>query len=182
MLADPRRPHLCPSWWTMKVCKKLHELPFVATDWQQTTWRPDCEYYDRGICGKPSRSDDHTQCPFDGKTVPLREEPDDLNNGQLQQLLDAAVRTEPERHPRCSALEQAIKCQILQRTGARIQGLEVEVTDARVVVHGCVLCFYLKQLALQGVFDVLGSTAAMGIELNVEVVGPFPMPDADPPS
>ena len=162
----------------MKVCKKLHELPSVATDWQQTTWCPDCEHYDRGTCCNPSRSEDNTQCPFDGKTVPLREETVDLNNGQSQKLLDAAVRTEPERHPRCSALEQAIKRQIVQRTGARIQGLEVEVTDGRVVVYGCVLCFYLKQLALQGVLDVLGSNAAMGIELNVEVVGKSAMPDA----
>ena len=163
----------------MKSCKKLQELPSVATDWQMTTWCPDCEYYDRGTCGYPTRSDDHTPCPFDGKTVPLREETVDLNNGQSQKLLDAAVRTEPERDPRCSALEQAIKRQIVQRTGARIQGLEVEVTDGRVVVYGCVLCFYLKQLALQGVLDVLGSKAARGIELNVEVVGNSAMPDAD---
>ena len=163
----------------MKVCKKLHELPSVATDWQQTTWCPDCEYFDHGTCCNPSRSEDNTQCPFDGKTVPLREETVDLNTGQSQKLLDAAVRTEPERHPRCSALEQAIKRQIVQRTGARIQGLEVEVTDDRVVVYGCVLCFYLKQLALQGVLEVLGSKAAMRIELNVEVVGNSAMPDAD---
>jgi hypothetical protein len=163
----------------MKACKKLHELPSVATDWQQTTWFPDCEHYDRGTCCKPSRSDDNTLCPFDGKTVPLREETVGLDNGQPQEPLDAAVRTEPERDPRCSALEQAIKRQIVQRTGARLQGLEVEVTDGRVVVYGCVLCFYLKQLALQGVLDVLGSNAAMGIELNVEVAGNSAMPDAD---
>jgi hypothetical protein len=61
---------------------------------------------------------------------------------------------------RTPALEQAIKRQIVQRTGARIQGLEIEVTDGRVVVYGCVLCFHRKQLALQGVLDVLGSNAA----------------------
>jgi hypothetical protein len=93
-----------------------------------------------------------------------------LNKGESQKLLDAAVGTEPERQPRCSALEQTIKRQIVQSTGVRIQGLEVEVTDDRVVVYGCVLCYYLKQLALQGVLDVLGANAAMGIELNVEVV------------
>jgi hypothetical protein len=78
-------------------------------------------------------------------------------------------------------IEATIKRQIVQRTGVRIQGLEVEVTDGRVIVYGFVLCNYLKQLALQGVLDVLGSNPAMGIELNVEVVGSFPMPDADPP-
>jgi hypothetical protein len=110
------------------------------------------------------------------------EETVDLSNGQSQTFLDAAVRTEPDRHPRCPALEQVIKRQIVQRTGLRIQGLEVEVTDDRVVVYGCVLCYYLKQIALQGVLDMLGSNAAMGIKLNVEVVGGFPMPDLDPPS
>jgi hypothetical protein len=166
----------------MKVCKKLHELPSVATDWQQTTWCPDCDYYDRGTCGNPTRSDYNTPCPFDGKIVPLREETVKLNNGESQKVLGAAVRTEPEKHPQFAALEQAIKRQIVQRTGARIQGLEVAVTDDRVIVYGCVVCYYLKQLTLQGVLDVLGSNAAMGIELNVEVVGSFPMPDADPPS
>jgi hypothetical protein len=162
----------------MKVCKKLHELPSVATDWQMRIWCPDCEHYDRGTCGNPPRSDDNTPCPFDGKKVPLRKETVDLNDGESQKLLDAAVRTEPERHPRCSALEQIIKRQIVQRTGVRIQGLEVEVTEDRVVVSGWVLSYYLKQLVLQGVLDVLGSNAAMGIELNVEVVGSFPMPEA----
>ena len=162
----------------MKSCKKLQELPSVATDWQMRIWCPDCEHYDRGTCGNPPRSDDNTPCPFDGKAVPLREETVDLDNSKSVKLLDAAVRTEPQRLPGCSALEQTIKRQIVQRTGVRIQGLEVEVTDDRVVVHGCVLCYYLKQLALQGVLDVLGSNAAMGIELNVEVVGSFPMPEA----
>ena len=28
---------------TTNQCKRLHELPAVSTDWQQTTWCPDCE-------------------------------------------------------------------------------------------------------------------------------------------
>jgi hypothetical protein len=159
----------------MKVCKKLHELPLVATEWQQTTWHPDCEHYYQGTCGNPTRSDDPTPCPFDGKALPLREETVDLENGQSQKLLGASVRTAPERRPRCAALEQAIQRQIVQRTGARIQGLEVAVTEDRVIVSGCVVCYYLKQLTLQGVFDVLGSAAAMGIELHVEVIGSSPL-------
>jgi hypothetical protein len=172
-----RKPHEL-----RKTHKKLHELPSVATDWQQTTWCTDYEYDGRGTSGNPTRSDDNTPCPGDGKTVPLREETVDPNNGQSQKFLDAAVRTEPESDPQCPALEQAIKRQIVQRTGLRIQGLEVEVTDDWVVVYGYVLCYYLKQLALQGILDVLGSNAAMGIKLNVEVVGSFPKPHADPPS
>jgi hypothetical protein len=84
--------------------------------------------------------------------------------------------TKLERHPRLAALEQAIKLQILERTGGRIRSLEVKVADNRVAVHGCVVCYYLKQLALQGVHDVLGSRAAMGIDLNlVEVMGGSPI-------
>jgi hypothetical protein len=26
----------------MNLCKKLHELPPLSTEWQQTTWCPDC--------------------------------------------------------------------------------------------------------------------------------------------
>jgi hypothetical protein len=44
------------------------------------------------------------------------------------------------------------------------------VTEDRVIVYGFVACYYHKQLALQGVFDVLGSGAALGIELHVEVI------------
>jgi hypothetical protein len=50
--------------------------------------------------------------------------------------------------------------------------LKVETLDSVVVVHGCAPCYYLKQLALQGVLDVLGSLGAMRIDLNVEVTSP----------
>jgi hypothetical protein len=46
--------------------------------------------------------------------------------------------------------------------------LEVEVIDDRVV--GRATCYYLKQLALRGVFDVLGPGTAMGIKLDMEVI------------
>lgn len=58
---------------TTSRCKKLHELQPVFTDWQQTTWCPDCDYYDSGICANPIRKDSSAPCPFDGKVLPLRE-------------------------------------------------------------------------------------------------------------
>ena len=76
---------------------------------------------------------------------------------------EAGLRS-PER-------EQAIRHQILERTAGRIRTLEVEVIDNRIVIRGRAPSYYLKQLALQGVLDVLGSAGAMRIELNVEVVG-----------
>ena len=48
--------------------------------------------------------------------------------------------------------------------------LEVEVIGNRVVLRGCAPSYYLKQLALQGVLEVLDSSAAMRHELSVEVV------------
>jgi hypothetical protein len=68
-------------------------------------------------------------------------------------------------------LEQAIKRRIEHRTGGRIQMLEVEVVGDRVIVRGRASCYYLKQLALRGVLDVIDVAGAMRIELNVNVVG-----------
>ena len=111
----------------MKVCKKLHELPSVAIDWQQTTWCPDCDFYDLGACGNPERTGSDAPCPFDGKPLPLREVAGDPYRDRPQKTVDAASRTEPESPTVCAALEQAIKQQIARRTGGRIQMLEVEV-------------------------------------------------------
>jgi hypothetical protein len=68
--------------------------------------------------------------------------------------------------------EQTIKHRISQRTGGRIQELEVAMSGNRVVVRGVAPCFYLKQLALQGVLDVLGSPGIARIELDIEVRSP----------
>jgi hypothetical protein len=70
------------------------------------------------------------------------------------------------------ALERAIERQLVQRTWGRIRALEVEVIDNRVVVHGRAPSYYVKQLALQGVLDVIESAGAMRIELNIQVGGP----------
>jgi hypothetical protein len=70
------------------------------------------------------------------------------------------------------ALERAIERQIVQRTWRRVQALEVEVTDNRVIVRGRASSYYVEQLALQGVLDVIGSAGAMRIELNIQVGSP----------
>ena len=62
--------------------------------------------------------------------------------------------------------------QIVRRTGARIHMLEVEMVDNVVIIRGYAPCYYVKQLALQGVFDVLGSFRTSRVELNVCVPGP----------
>ena len=67
------------------------------------------------------------------------------------------------------ALERAIERQVIQRTWGRILALEVKVSHNLVVVRGRAPSYYIEQLALQGVLDVIGSAGAMRIELNVQV-------------
>jgi hypothetical protein len=71
--------------------------------------------------------------------------------------------------PRSVKREETIKERIVQRTGGRIQMLEVEVIGDKVVVRGRAPSYYLKQLALQGALDVIGFGSATKIEFNVEV-------------
>jgi hypothetical protein len=71
------------------------------------------------------------------------------------------------------ALERAIKRRITQRTWGRIQALEVEVTGNRVIVRGRGSGYYVEQLALQEVLDLIESPGAMRIELNVQVGSPL---------
>jgi hypothetical protein len=67
-------------------------------------------------------------------------------------------------------LARNIKDRIAQRTRVQVQTLEVEVIGSRVVINGYVPCYYLKQLVLQGVLDVVGSMGACRVEFNVQVV------------
>jgi hypothetical protein len=154
-------------------CNKLDELPLVVTDGQQTAWRPDCEYYACGRCDNPIRRGGSAACPFDGKALPLREAPGEPNCDP-QQPADAASCKRPKHQPVSLGLglEKAIMHRIVQRTGARIKMLEVEMVDNVVVIRGYAPCYYVKQLALQGVFDVLGSSRTSRVELNVYVPEP----------
>jgi hypothetical protein len=54
-------------------------------------------------------------------------------------------------------LELAVKQRIERLTAGRIHGLEVVVTADRVEIHGQAAAFYLKQLAIQGVLEEVGS-------------------------
>jgi len=66
-------------------------------------------------------------------------------------------------------LEETIKDRIVQRTGGKIELLQVKAECDRVVICGSAPSYYLKQLALQGARDALGGTFATQIELNIEV-------------
>ena len=66
-------------------------------------------------------------------------------------------------------LAQTIERRIVQRAWGRIHRLEVEVIDDRVIVRGCTSTYHSKQLALEGVLDILGSTGATRVELDIHV-------------
>jgi len=57
-------------------------------------------------------------------------------------------------------------------TWGRIQALEVKVSHNLVVVRGRAPNYYVEQLALQGVLDVIESAGAMRIELNIQIGSP----------
>ena len=117
-------------------CKKLHELPPVLTDWQQTAWCPDCHYYDCGICGNPIRRDSNAACPFDGQVLPLREVTVEPPNDQPRKPLDSRLCEVRESQPRSKALEQVIKDRIVNRTGGRMQALANDLTGRELIIRG----------------------------------------------
>jgi hypothetical protein len=75
-----------------------------------------------------------------------------------------------ENGPRLADLEQAIKHRIVQRTCDRIHGLEVEAAEDHIVVGGRAASFHLKQLAIQGVFDVIGlRDKSQRVKIDVQI-------------
>ena len=154
-------------------CKKLNELPPVATDWQLTSWCPDCEHYERGACVNPVRSDGSTACPFDGKELPLRAVAIEPKNNEAQSPEQKdPPKTSANQRP-AQALETAIKRQIAHRTGRRIQSLEVELIGSQLVIRGNAPCYYVKQLALHEVLEFIRSNQGFEVELILQLeVGP----------
>jgi hypothetical protein len=76
--------------------------------------------------------------------------------------------------PQPRELDQAIQCGIAQRARVGIQAVKVEVIGARIVISGCVPSYYVKQLVLEGVLDVVGPAGTNGIEFNIHVAANAP--------
>jgi len=155
---------------TMNRCRKLHELPPVVNEWQQKAWCPDCDHYVSGECGNPISRESNAACPFDGKVLPLREVADEAPNDHLRKPLDGGLCELPESHARSKALVQAVKGWIVDRTGGRTQALAIKLTDGELVVRGTAPCYYVKQLALQGVLDIFRSNQETKVGFNFQVV------------
>jgi len=63
-------------------------------------------------------------------------------------------------------LERTISQQIVQRSWGRVRGLQVEWHDGSVTVTGRAPSYYVKQLALLAVREVIDHAP---VELNIEV-------------
>jgi hypothetical protein len=64
------------------------------------------------------------------------------------------------------AFERAIERQAMRRAWGRISELEVEVKDRSIFVRGLAPSYFLKQLALQGVLDLIEPAVPMQIVSN----------------
>ena len=78
---------------------------------------------------------------------------------------------------RQQALDGPFERQVMQRTGGRIRALEVKVSHDLVIVRGRAPSYYVEQLALQGVLDLIESSGTMRIELNIQVASPRSGPE-----
>jgi hypothetical protein len=65
-----------------------------------------------------------------------------------------------ENEPWLVQLEEVIRRRIGQRTLSRIKHLQVEVAEDQIVVRGQASSFHLKQLAIQGIMDEVGTRAS----------------------
>jgi hypothetical protein len=66
-------------------------------------------------------------------------------------------------------MERLISC----RTWGRVQGVRVEMREGKVVIFGRAPTYYVRQLALAAVAEVLGKNQQqLEIEVSVEVCSP----------
>jgi hypothetical protein len=153
----------------MILCNKIREVPPLLNESQQTVWCPDCEECNCGTCSHLTCTDGDVLRPFDGSSLLQRKVAMDSNNEQSLRPSDSAAIPQRNGRLQSAECEEMIKHRIAQRTGGRVQWLEVEVTATQVVIRGCAPSYYVKQLALRGALEALGSAAESRIELNVEV-------------
>ena len=145
----------------MNLCNKLLELPPVFAEWQVATWCPDCPHFDGGACGSRIRTERNAPCPLDGQALSLREVAIDPGESVPKGCSEQSDGRQSD------ALQQAIRDEIVRRTGGRVHMLEVEGKGELVVIRGWTSCYYLKQLAIQAVLEVVGFARPIRVELDV---------------
>jgi hypothetical protein len=77
-----------------------------------------------------------------------------------------------ETGSRSGDLAGSIEGQILKRTWGRVHHLRVEENADRLTIRGSAPSYYVKQLAIQAVLDVLGPEAAPHVWVDLEVSEP----------
>jgi hypothetical protein len=142
----------------------------VGTEWQQTTWCPDCIYYHPGKCDDPKRATSSAPCAFDGSELPLREFIE-ADGEMSQSCVQSDFRLDPESKACLLGIEEGIRHKIQEQTWGRIHALKVEADANRIVISGRASCYYVKQLAIQAALDVVGLNAARKVEMELEVEG-----------
>jgi hypothetical protein len=155
----------------MKRCKKLNELPTVATDWKQTTWCPDCEHYHGGCCDDPKRTTASGPCAFDGRELPIREVEIEVDGNMSTNCPPAPLSTNTETNTWRMDLEEEIRLKILERTWGRIQLRKIEANGNTIVISGRAPCYYLKQLAIQAALGAVDPDEPRKVEVNLDVEG-----------
>jgi hypothetical protein len=84
------------------------------------------------------------------------------------------MSAEPDVEDECQTYSAergaAIRHEIAHRIGGRIRNFEIELSEDLIVIRGIVHRYYLKQLVLQAVVDLIGPATAPRIELNVQVL------------
>ena len=110
----------------LNSCKKLHGAS-VMTEWREAVT---LIAITTAVCGIPTRTPNQMSCRYSMEGPRLLEIAINSGNVQLQEALRVGVCTTPEEMSRPRKLEQAVKSRIAQRTGGRIQMLEVR-SDGR---------------------------------------------------
>jgi hypothetical protein len=83
-------------------------------------------------------------------------------------FLESVFRKRDQGYRKYRQLALAIDNQIRQRTNGRIKQLDVKVLDGTVLVTGIADSYHAKQLAMEGIVDVLGAIET-DVQLNIAV-------------
>jgi hypothetical protein len=66
-------------------------------------------------------------------------------------------------------LARNIRERLARRAGGQVRAPDVTINGNRIAVSGCVRSYYLKQLLLEAVLDVVRPLDASGVDFDVQV-------------
>jgi hypothetical protein len=84
-------------------------------------------------------------------------------------MCDHNIRASPDE-----GLESTVRKSVLNRTNGRIHMLEVARQANCILVRGYTRSFYLKQLAIQAVLDVVCANKEFELEMDFHITVLFP--------